>query len=55
MKLYLLRNLVQYYIYILYVIQLSDRVYTGLGFIFPEAQPKGIYIVSRECHIIYLV
>ena len=22
---------------------------------FPEAQPKGIYIVSRECHIIYPV
>jgi hypothetical protein len=27
----------------------------GLGFIFLEAQPKGIYILSRECHIIYPV
>jgi hypothetical protein len=27
----------------------------GLGSIFPEAQPKGIYIISRECHIIYPV
>jgi hypothetical protein len=23
----------------------------GLGSIFPEAQPKGIYSISRECHI----
>ena len=27
----------------------------GLGSIFPEAQPKGIYIISQECHIIYPV
>jgi hypothetical protein len=26
-----------------------------LGSIFPEAQSKGIYILSRECHIIYPV
>jgi hypothetical protein len=33
----------------------SSKRCGGETSIFPEAQPKGIYIVSRECHIIYPV
>jgi hypothetical protein len=41
--------------------QISDRFLLyfqnipGLGYIFPSAAPQGIYmyIISRECHIIY--
>jgi hypothetical protein len=47
-----------YGVYIICYSAIRQGIYCdipGLGSIFPEAQPKGIYIISRECHIVYPV